>query len=77
METGPHSKMVLIGNYRGSDMAAVSWVFDRLREPSTWYGLSVILVSVGINVDPELWKEITSAGVAVSGLVLVITKEKG
>ena len=57
-------------------MAAVSWIFDRLREPSTWYGFSVILVSVGVNVDPELWKEITSAGVAVSGLVLVITKEK-
>ena len=57
-------------------MAAVSWIFDRLREPSTWYGLSVILVSVGVNVDPDLWKEITSAGVAVSGLVLVATKEE-
>jgi len=57
-------------------MAAVSWIFDRLREPSTWYGLSVILVSVGVNVDPELWKEITSTGVAISGLVLVATKEK-
>jgi len=57
-------------------MAAVSWIFDRLRESSTWYGLSVILVSVGVNVDPELWKEITSTGVAISGLVLVATKEK-
>lgn len=57
-------------------MAAVSWIFDRLREPSTWYGFSVILVSVGINVDPELWKEIASTGVAISGLVLVATKEK-
>jgi len=57
-------------------MNALRWTAERLKEANTWYGLSAILTTVGLNVDPELWKEIVSFGVAAAGLVAVVTKEK-
>ena len=52
------------------------WVLDRLKESNTWIGISAILTTVGVNVDPELWKEIASFGVSAAGLVLIVTKEQ-
>lgn len=57
-------------------MNALRWAAERLKEANTWYGLSAILTTVGLNVDPELWKEVVSFGVATAGLVAVVTKEK-
>ena len=57
-------------------MNAFRWAADRLKETSTWYGFSFIFTAVGVNIDPELWKEVVSVGVSVAGLVLVATKDK-
>lgn len=57
-------------------MTFLSWLLDRLKEANTWYGLTAILTSAGVSVDPSLTREVVSTGVAVAGLISVITKEK-
>lgn len=54
----------------------VSILLAKLKEPSTWRGLSVIAAAVGINLSPELWQSIAAAGAAAVGLVEVVRKEK-
>lgn len=57
-------------------MAFFRWLLERLQEKTTWYGLTAIATSAGVSVDPALSKEVISTGVAVAGLISVITKEK-
>lgn len=57
-------------------MAFFRWLLDRLKEANTWYGLTAIATSAGVSVDPALSREVVSTGVAVAGLISVITKEK-
>lgn len=57
-------------------MAFLSWLLDRLKEPSTWYGVIAMLTSAGVNFDPDLTNQIISAGVGLAGIVAFVTKEK-
>ena len=56
-------------------MAFLSWLLDRLKEPSTWYGVIAMLTSAGVNFDPDLTNQIISAGVGLAGIVAFVTKE--
>lgn len=51
------------------------WWLARLREPSTWRGIVWILTAAGVSLSPELWETITAVGMAVAGLIGVITRE--
>lgn len=57
-------------------MIFLSWLLDRLKETSTWYGIIAILTSAGVNLDPELQTQVISSGAALAGLVAFVTKEK-
>lgn len=57
-------------------MNFATWLLDRLKEPSTYFGLTAMLSAAGYALDPNLVKEIATAGVGVSGLVLFLLKEK-
>ncbi len=57
-------------------MALLSWLLDRLKESSTWYGAIAMLTSAGVNFDPELTNQIISAGVGLAGIVAFVTKDK-
>lgn len=57
-------------------MAFLSWLLDRLKEPSTYLGITAMLSAAGYALDPELVKQITAAGVGVSGIILFVLKEK-
>ena len=57
-------------------MIFLSWLLDRLKESSTWYGIIAMLTSAGVNLDPELQMQIISAGAGLAGLVAFATKEK-
>mgnify|MGYP006290738051 CR=1 FL=1 len=56
-------------------MRFLIWVAERLKEPSTWAGLTVLLTTAGLNIDPELWKEIGTVSGGLAGLILIVTKE--
>ncbi len=52
------------------------WALARAQEKSTWIGIASLLSSAGVAVSPELREAATELGLAVSGLVLVLTKER-
>ena len=47
----------------------------RLKEPSTWQGISAILTAAGVYIAPDLWQAIVGVGVAVGGLLAVVIPE--
>lgn len=51
------------------------WIKDRIKEPSTYQGLSVLLGAVGVTLSPELWQEISTVIASVIGLIQVVKKE--
>lgn len=57
-------------------MAFLSWILERLKEPTTYLGITAILSSAGIALDPELSQNIQTAGLGVAGIILFITKDK-
>lgn len=57
-------------------MKILDWVIARLSEKTTWYGVTALLTAAGVAVSPELKEAIGLAGVAVAGLIAVVTKEK-
>lgn len=50
------------------------WALDRLKEPSTWQGFTVIATSVSSALNPELAGKIAEVGASVFGLIYVIKK---
>lgn len=57
-------------------MNFASWLLARLKEPTTYLGITAMLSAAGYALDPELIKQISAAGVGVSGLILFVLKEK-
>jgi hypothetical protein len=51
-------------------------ILNRLRERSTWLGVTACLASLGIAVAPELRDAIAGFGVAAAGLVAVLTADR-
>lgn len=52
------------------------WALDRAQEKTTWLGVALLLSSLGVAISPELQAAVVQVGLAVSGLVLVLTKER-
>lgn len=50
-------------------------IFKYLKQPSTWAGLTTILGVLGVTVSPELAAEITTAGVAIIGVIGVLMNQ--
>lgn len=55
----------------------MTWVIARLREPTTWIGLSSLLTLFGVNLAPELADAIIAVIAAIGGLLAIVLKEKG
>lgn len=52
------------------------YLLDRAREPSTWRGVILLLTAAGVPMAPELASAVVSTGLAVAGLVGVLTRDK-
>ena len=57
-------------------MLILSWLLARLKEPTTYLGITAILSSMGVALDPELAQNIQTTGLGVAGLILFIMREK-
>lgn len=53
----------------------MNWLIAQLREPSTWRGLVWLLTALGVSLSPEAWQYITTAGMALAGLIGCVTAE--
>lgn len=52
------------------------YLLERLKEPSTWRGLILILTSAGVGIQPAIADQIIAAGVGLAGLIGVVTADK-
>lgn len=47
-------------------------IIPRLKEPSTWRGMAMILTALGVSISPELIEYIIAAGTGISGVIGMI-----
>jgi hypothetical protein len=53
----------------------IMWTFlDRLKEPSTYAGLSGLMIAIGLS--QEQWQLVSTALAALAGLAAMILKDK-
>ena len=52
------------------------YLVERMKEPSTWRGIILLLTAVGVPIAPELQSVIISAGLGLAGLVGAVTSDK-
>lgn len=52
------------------------YILDRAKEPSTWRGFVLILTAAGVPLAPGLAEAIVSVGLAVAGLLGVVTADR-
>lgn len=50
---------------------------NRLKEPSSWAGVGVLVGALGLQVAPDTWHSIVQIGTGIAGLLAVILKETG
>ncbi len=54
----------------------MQYIFDRLKERSTWLGLVTLLTGFGVQLQPEVATSIITIGSTVAGAVAVFTKDR-
>lgn len=51
------------------------YILDRAKEPSTWRGFILLLTAIGVPVAPAMAEAVVSVGLAVAGLVGMLTAD--
>lgn len=54
----------------------LTWIFDRMREPSTHAGAGAIAAGLGAFLPPQ-WAPVANAAAALLGALAVAMREKG
>jgi hypothetical protein len=57
-------------------MKAIFFALDRLSENSTWRGLILVAVALGVKLEPELQNQIVAAGLGLVGTINIFRKGK-
>jgi hypothetical protein len=52
-----------------------AYILERLKEPSTWRGIVLLLTAIGVPIAPGMADMIISAGLAVAGLIGAVTPD--
>jgi hypothetical protein len=53
-----------------------NWLKARLKEPSTYQGVTAIAGAIGVSVQPDMYESIAALMVAIIGVIQTIKKEK-
>jgi len=51
-------------------------ILNRFKEPSSWAGISALLVGAGVHLDPLLLQPVTLALAGVAGVLAFVLREK-
>jgi len=54
-----------------------TWLKSRLKEPSTYQGVTAIAGAIGVTVQPDMYESIAALMLAIIGVIQTIKKEKG
>jgi len=52
------------------------FAIDRMKERSTWGGLTFLLAAFGIHLNPDNVSTIMEAAASIMGTIYVMTKDK-
>ena len=52
------------------------YLIDRMREPSTWRGIILLLTAIGVPIAPELQTTIVSVGLGLAGMIGAAAPDK-
>jgi hypothetical protein len=52
------------------------YILARIKEPSSWRGIFLLLTAIGIPVAPELADAIITVGLAIVGAIGVVAPDK-
>ncbi|MBF0284802.1 MAG: hypothetical protein HQL51_10135 [Magnetococcales bacterium] len=55
---------------------ALEWLMERLREPSTWRGLVLLITGLGVQISPETSDHLVTTGLAMAGLMGAVTPDR-
>jgi hypothetical protein len=66
---------VFIINKRAITMSW-NWLKARLKEPSTYQGVTAIAGAIGVSVQPDMYESIAALMLAIIGVIQTIKKEK-
>jgi hypothetical protein len=55
-------------------MKIIEVILEKLSENSTWRGLILLAMALGLKLDPELQNQILTTGLSLVGLINVIRK---
>lgn len=47
----------------------ISYVMTRLKEPSTWRGIILLITSIGISLSPEQLDAFVALGLCLTGAI--------
>lgn len=56
--------------------AFLQMIIARMKEPSSWAGIGVMLAGAGLNVEGDLMQAVSFTGMGVAGLLAFFLKEK-
>ena len=54
----------------------MTWLINRLREPSTWRGLIWLATAAGVSLAPDAWEYISTIGIALAGLLGIVLADE-
>ena len=52
------------------------YLLERMKEASTWRGIIYVLTAAGVPVAPAMAEQIIAAGMAVAGVIGILSKDK-
>lgn len=52
------------------------WILNRLKERSTWLGLTALATIVGVNLTEEQKNLIIEGGLIISSLIMTFTADR-
>lgn len=55
-------------------MKLIAFAAARLKERTTWVGLTALASALGVAVTPEAAEAIIAAGTGIAGLIGILTK---
>ncbi len=53
-----------------------NYLLERMREPSTWRGLALLLTALGIPLAPGVADALIAAGLGVAGLIGALVPDR-
>lgn len=56
-------------------MNPITWLGNRIKEPSTWRGITLIGTALGVYISPEMIETLAAVGGGIYSLILLVKKD--